>query len=85
MNSGKLIQIKMDICINVKNAIPKKAIEALITVPVMDVILSNAAPRSNKLVPYSDTGLNQVSLLIGPGSQIRIYDSHSAVIKKTPR
>ena len=85
MNSGKPIQIKMDTYINVKNAIPKKAIEALITVPVMDVILSNAAPRSNKLVPYSDTGLNQVSLLIGPGSRIRIYDSHSAVIKKTSR
>ena len=85
MNSEKLIQIKMDTCINVKNAIPKKATEALITVPVMDVISSNAAPRSNKLVPYFDTGLNQVSLLIEPGYQIRIYDSHSAVIKKTTR
>jgi len=74
VNLGKLIQTEMDTCINVKNAIPKKAIEALITVPVMDVISSNAAPLLNKLVPYFDTGLIQVSLLIGPGSQIRLCD-----------
>jgi len=75
----------MDIMLPVRNATSKEALAQLIYVPAMDVITSNGALILNKRALYSDTGLKQVSLLIEPRSRIRIYDSHSAVIKKTPR
>jgi len=78
-------QTKMDIMLPVRNATSKEALARLIYVPAMDVITSNGALILNKRALYSDTGLKQVSLLIEPRSRIRIYDSHSAVIKKTPR
>jgi len=85
VNLGKLIQTEMDTCINVKNAIPKKAIDGLIHDPVMNVISSNGAALSNKLVPSSDIGWKPAYLWIGPRSRTRLYDSDGAVIKKTPR
>ena len=75
----------MDIMLPVRNATSKEALAQLIYVPAMDVITSNGALILNKRALYSDTGLKQVSLLIEPRYRIRIYDSHSAVIKKTPR
>ena len=78
-------QTKMDIMLPVRNATSKEALAQLIYVPAMDVITSNGALILNKRALYSDTGLKQVSLLIEPRYRIRICDSHSAVIKKTPR
>jgi len=85
VSSGRLHQTKMDIMLPVRNATSKEALARLIYVPAMDVITSNGALILNKRALYSDTGLKQVSLLIEPRSRIRIYDSHSAVIKKTTR
>ena len=75
----------MDIMSPVRNATSKEALARLIYDPAMDVITSNGALISNKRVSYSDIGLKQASLLIEPRSRIRLYDSHSAVIKKAPR
>ena len=75
----------MDIMAPARNATSKEALAGPIHAPAMGVITSNGALISNKRALYSDIGLKRVSLLIGPGSQIRLYDSHSAVIKKTPR
>ena len=69
----------------VRNATSRKALARLIHAPAMDVITSNGALISNERALYFDTGLKQVSLLIEPRYRIRICDSHSAVIKKTPR
>ena len=85
MSSAVPSQTKMDIMSPVRNATSKKALARLIHAPAMDVITSNGALISNERALYFDTGLKQVSLLIEPRYRIRICDSHSAVIKKTPR
>lgn len=66
----------------VRNATSKEALARLIYDPAMDVITSSGALISNKHASYFDIGLKQASVLIGLRSRIRLYDSHSAVIKK---
>ena len=85
MSSVRLSQTKMDIMSPVRNATSRKVLARLIHAPAMDVITSNGVLISNERALYFDTGLKQVSLLIEPRYRIRICDSHSAVIKKTPR
>jgi hypothetical protein len=64
----------MDIMSPVRNAASREAPARLIHDPAMDVITSNGAALSNKLVPSSDIGWKPAYLWIGPRSRTRLYD-----------